>query len=185
MALSNFITHLIRISGRPVVTAGVYSRVTLAASTHRSHLSSIPLLLRHRFLAPLFFRSRSSSRQWDRIDAVSNVSRRVHCWALQFLFFPPSVSARKRLHTNDCFRNRHDEIYFARDDTPSLGFEILSIEHRPTIFSRYYHQVIQGYGEHGFFFSLSRTVPLSTVPNIYSYEFFLSFSLFTPFLSLG
>lgn len=137
MALSNFITHLIRISGRPVVTAGVYSRVTLAASTHRSHLSSIPLLLRHRFLAPLFFCSRSSSRQWDRIDAVSNVSRRVHCWALQFLFFPPSVSARKRLHT-DCFRNRHDEIYFARDDTPSLGFEILSIEHRPT---RYFHVI--------------------------------------------
>lgn len=55
MVLSNFITHLIRISGRPVVTAGVYSRVTLAASTHRSHLSSIPFLLHHRFLAPLFF----------------------------------------------------------------------------------------------------------------------------------
>lgn len=146
MVLSNFITHLIRISGRPVVTAGVYSRVTLATSTHRSHLSSIPLLLHHRFLAPLFF---AHVRIPDNriVSTLSQTFRDVFIVELYSSFFP-SVSARKRLHT-DCFRNRH-EIYFVRDDTPSLGFEILSIEHRPTIFSRY-HQGIQGYGEHDFF----------------------------------
>lgn len=147
MVLSNFITHLIRISGRPVVTAGVYSRVTLATSTHRSHLSSIPLLLHHRFLAPLFF---AHVRIPDNriVSTLSQTFRDVFIVELYSSFFP--LRFRSKTITHRLFQKQTRNIYFVRDDTPSLGFEILSIEHRPTIFSRY-HQGIQGYGEHDFF----------------------------------
>lgn len=96
MVLSNFITHLIRISGRPVVTAGVYSRVTLAASTHRSHLSSIPLLLHHRFLAPLFF---AHVRLPDNgiVSTLSQTFRDVFIVELYSSFFPPPFPLE-----NDC-----------------------------------------------------------------------------------
>lgn len=146
MVLSNFITHLIRISSRPVVTAGVYSRVTLAASTHRSHLSSILFSFTTTISCSSFFRSRSSSRQWDRIDAVSNVSRRVHCWALQFLFSPPFP-----------LENDYTPIVSEIDTTKYISSETTRLHSGSRSFLsiidlRYFHhQGIQDYGEHDFF----------------------------------
>lgn len=120
MVLSNFITHLIRISGRPVVTAGVYSRVTLATSTHRSHLSSIPLLLHHRFLAPLFF---AHVRIPDNriVSTLSQTFRDVFIVELYSSFFPLRFCSKTITHrlfqkqTRNIFRPRRHAFTRVRD----------------------------------------------------------------------